>query len=177
MAASFLICPSIESMISEWSYWIAVPSRRPRVFPYTMNEYFVTPREAASSGSDAAGGLTAETCSCAHEAIEDTKRDATSNVLIFRINDFSRVRFHQPTSWHVVSPFARFPLEPQRRATQHEFSVTWFAIKPIHDSPFRKAQMPGRSLPRPECRRRSERGTALYCFLFSRPDESERQSL
>ena len=52
---SCLIFAIIESTISECSYCIATPSRRPRVSPYAMNENFLTSRDCASGGKGVAG--------------------------------------------------------------------------------------------------------------------------
>src|SRR5205809_8091400 len=52
---------SIESTISECSYWISRPSRRPRVSPYARKENRLTPRDSASLGSGFAGGRMALT--------------------------------------------------------------------------------------------------------------------
>src|SRR5258708_4142671 len=51
----------MESTMTECSYWIASPSRRPLVSPYAMNENRATSRDCASGGSGVGGGAMATT--------------------------------------------------------------------------------------------------------------------
>jgi len=87
-----LIVAIIESTMSECSYWMAVPSRRPRVSPYARNENLVTPADAASDGSGWAGGVMARTVSGDCAAGTARSPNATAAAQIRTRNETWKVR-------------------------------------------------------------------------------------
>ena len=77
---------SIDSTTNECSYCSSMPSRRPRVSPYTMKEKRVIPALASSEASGSAGGVIARTVSRAAgrggdelELVHPTTSDAAIN--------------------------------------------------------------------------------------------------